>query len=83
MWYERSLTFLPFHLLSRQTAHPTDIHHTPQDVFYPSEAWIQAVESYLLYNPCPKPALLTKLRNILPVIDNLSVRNQARILVHR
>lgn len=50
---------------------------------YTSPAWRATVENYLLYNPEPGADLLSSVTSTIPVIDDITVRNQARLLTAR
>ena len=77
-WYQRTVKFLPLHLLHVDTQ---DGGGTGD--YYVTEVWQVAIYNYLSHHPCPGAAYLQKFKAVLPVIDELSMRNQARVLLHR
>ena len=50
---------------------------------YTSPAWTASVENYLLRSPGPSPEQLSTVHNTVPVIDDVTMRNQARLLIAR
>jgi hypothetical protein len=80
-WYQRTLNFIPIKLLWERSMY--DGRGRAVKVIQPTNAWRAAVDDFIHRHPMPKVSQLTKLDKVLPVIDNLIVRNQARLLIHR
>ena len=78
-WYRQTLTFLPVQLLRNLPFTSAQASVVP----YISGAWKIAVDNHLLHHPAPTLNQLQKIKNVIPVIDNINVRNQARLLIHR
>ncbi len=78
-WYREVLNFLPVQLLHNPSLTTSQV----SAATYVSGAWKVSVENFLMHHPAPTLTQLQKVKNVIPVIDNINVRNQARLLVNR
>ena len=79
-WYQAVLGFLPVQLLRSPLG--TVPSRTSASI-YMSDAWRVAMDNFLALHPAPAREHLLRLQNVFPVLENVHVRNQARLLIHR
>jgi len=48
-----------------------------------NKAWESAVDDYLLHHPAPRIEQLENMKKVLPLLSDMNMRNQARLLMAR